>query len=302
MLRKTAALGLLLCSLLLVASPPAGFAQSLVRLTTWPVGTLTAFGLAVDAAGDVYVSGSGPNIDKFTNDGQWLQSLPANGWDIVIGPDGNVYCSSGELVHKLTPTGQVLASWGPDGTAATVFGQASAIAVNSQGEVFVADQDDFHIHKFSSTGVPLLEWVCPSTVQAPNFGEIYAMVVDAQDRLYVAEAWAGRIRRFDGSGQLLGQWDVPNGTAFGLAFDREGMLYVADMGGSTIVRTTPDGTVLERWGSEGDGPDQFLFPWSVATDRWGNLFITDMHAEVHKYGPPATPAHRTTWGRVKQGR
>jgi DNA-binding beta-propeller fold protein YncE len=69
----------------------------------------------------------------------------------------------------------------------------------------------------------------------------------------------------------------------GIAVDAAGTVYVADSDNYTIRRITPDGVVSTLAGTagargqaDGTGPAaRFTFPWGLAVDRAGNLFVAD---------------------------
>jgi sugar lactone lactonase YvrE len=84
----------------------------------------------------------------------------------------------------------------------------------------------------------------------------------------------------DGGPAILAELDLP----VGMAFDREGNLYIADSANRRVRKVSPDGTITTVAGSgiqgyEGDGgPAQkarLMYPKDVAVDAAGNIYIAD---------------------------
>jgi sugar lactone lactonase YvrE len=123
------------------------------------------------------------------------------------------------------------------------------------------------------------------------------IVADASGNMYVAERGSSTIRKITpqavvttlaGSAGQDGSMDgVGAGARFNgptrLDVDRNGNLYVADAGNSTIRRVSPEGVVTTLAGQAGvcgsaDGPGasaQFCSPQGIVLDRGGNVFVAD---------------------------
>ena len=76
---------------------------------------------------------------------------------------------------------------------------------------------------------------------------------------------------FGGVGKDDGQLFGPQG----LAFDKEGRLFVADMFNARIQVFDADGVFLYKFGERGSQPTQFENPRAVAFDSNGNLYVTE---------------------------
>lgn len=75
--------------------------------------------------------------------------------------------------------------------------------------------------------------------------------------VYLAERGRG-VWVFAADGTLQANFGAADlNDAYDVALGIEGDLFVADAGRHAIVRFQPDGTLVERWGEAGDGPDQF---------------------------------------------
>jgi DNA-binding beta-propeller fold protein YncE len=75
---------------------------------------------------------------------------------------------------------------------------------------------------------------------------------------------------------------------------------VADFRNHRIECFTDTGAYLKQWGTQGSGDGQFYFPYSVAADAAGNLYVAEVgNHRVQKFGPMPTPTKATTWGRLK---
>jgi len=202
-----------------------------------------------------------------------------------------------------------------DGTgSAARFNQLRGIAADRAGNVYAIDSvSNFAgtgatIRKITSAGVVTTVAGSPTsygsddgTGSVARFNNPFAVAADASGTIYVADTDnhairkitpAGLVTTFAGSPLLNGSNDGA-GTAArfnlprGVATDRSGNVYVADMGNSTIRKITSDGVVTTFAGSpgiagstDGTGTDaRFVRPMDVATDGSGNVYVA--HADFY---------------------
>ena len=111
------------------------------------------------------------------------------------------------------------------------------------------------------------------------------VAVDPAGNLYVSDALGNRVRQVSpqgsihtvaGTGVRGSAGDGGPATAaqlnspYGLALDRAGNLYIADLGNSRVRKVAVDGTM-----STVAGPAGFVSPRNVALDSASNLFVSD---------------------------
>lgn len=100
---------------------------------------------------------------------------------------------------------------------------------------------------------------------------------------FVDQDGRARVQLFDEEGNLqrtVRQFDVGGDrealdTPVGIVADQQGNLFITDMGSSCVKKFSPDGTLLEVFGSEGVGETELLAPRDADLDRDGNLYIAD---------------------------
>src|SRR5204863_5142304 len=84
---------------------------------------------------------------------------------IAIGPDDSIYVvdSGRNRIVKFSPDGQVLTSWGSEGTDDGQFRGQSSVAVDpTNNKVYVADPLNSRIQVFDSNGKFLSKWSVPN--------------------------------------------------------------------------------------------------------------------------------------------
>lgn len=94
--------------------------------------------------------------------------------------------------------------------------------------------------------------------------------------IYVIDK-TGRIQVFTTTGELRRIWSTPrsdNGTPTAIAF-HDGQVIIPDTHYSRILAYTPDGELLDQWGSYGNGPDRFIYPTGLRRDQEGTFFISE---------------------------
>ena len=123
-----------------------------------------------------------------------------------------------------------------------------------------------------------------------EFQKPRAVAIDDQDQLYIVDMQA-KIRVFDREGTFLRMWETPtseNGKPSGLAFDRHGILRVADTHYFRILAYSKQGELLEKLtigGKSGFGPGEFHFVTDFAEDSQGNYYISEYgeHDRIQKF-------------------
>jgi len=167
-------------------------------------------GLTVDPDGNIWVTdarGEGPRghqVFKFSPDGEVLMILGKAGvagdgpdhfnapTDVVVAANGGVFVSDGHTadsnnrVLKFSSDGRFIKSWGGSGTGPGKFLVPHALAMDSQGRVFVADRDNNRIQIFDQEGKFIAAW--------KDFGRPSGIFVSEDDTIYVSDNQSNRER------------------------------------------------------------------------------------------------------------
>jgi DNA-binding beta-propeller fold protein YncE len=173
-------------------------------------------------------------------------------------------------VTQLSPLTSTLVIGGP-GTSPGQFLDPRDVAVNSQGNIYVADTGNRRVQRLDAEGRPV------GVIEGP-FEEPLALVTDADDNLYVLDSAPGWIYRYDRNDRPTGRLGGPAAQLYhprGLAIDLDGNLYVADTGGCRVVKLAPTGEVVAKFGSKGTGKGQFVEPTDVVVAANGLMYVAD---------------------------
>lgn len=160
------------------------------------------------------------------------------------------------------------------------------VAVDAEGDLYVADSNNHRIQKFDPNGNFVTQWGGQGTAEG-QFNEPWGIAVDKQGNVYVADTWNHRIEKFGSNGNFLLQWgtfgdgvkEPLTPTQFygprAIAVDPDGNLWVTDTGNKRVLKFDSNGQSLGAFGAAGADVGQFLEPVGVATDKQGNVFVAD---------------------------
>ena len=171
--------------------------------------------------------------------------------------------------------------WGTLGSDNGQFANPTDIAVDSTGNVYVAEHYNERIQKFNSLGNFLTKWGTLGSgdgqFESPN-----GVAVDSTGNVYVVEDDINcRIQKFDSAGNFLTKWGAPGsgngefGQSKGVAVDSTGNVYVADFLNNRIQKFNNVGNFLTKWGTPGAGNGEFSYPIDVAVDSTGDVYVAD---------------------------
>jgi secreted PhoX family phosphatase len=177
---------------------------------------------------------------------------------VAVDSAGNVYVADhfNHTIRKVTAGGVVTTLAGTAGTFGSVDGTGAAarfyypdgVAVDSAGNVYVADDFNATIRKVTAGGVVTtlagaagVSGSADGTGAAASFDFPQGVAVDGAGNLYVTDSGNNIIRKVTTGGvvtTLAGRFHSPTG----VAVDSAGNVYVADTGNSTIRKITPIGS------------------------------------------------------------
>ena len=176
----------------------------------------------------------------------------------ALSPTGEIYVSDGygnARVHKFTPDGKLIRSWGEPGTDPGQFNIVHNIATDADGFVYVADRENHRVQVFDGNGKYETQWnnlhrpcalLCCGG-KHPNFiiGElgpgmaINRNVPNLGPRLSIVNGKGARIARLggeNGPGVESGKFLAPHG----IALDSNGDIYVGEVGVTNWGTSFPD--------------------------------------------------------------
>ena len=206
---------------------------------------------------------------------------------------------------------QHLASFGPDGTAATNFENVGPLAVDQEtGAVYVGDPMKQALFKFDEEGNPInfggaagyiagneisglaFNTANPGQSQAAVDSETHVIYVTSNQKIRAFEA-NGEPHEFV-SGPGAGSSEIPGAsTLAGVAVDRFGNIYASDFGDKKVRIYARTGALITVFAPESESKS-ILSPSNVAVASNGTLYITDYINPVFRFVPSSFPVKAST--------
>jgi len=222
----------------------------------------------------------------------WTTTVSNTAYGVTTDTSGNVYVAIGystlatnNKIAKYTTSGSFISEKAAYGTGNAQFKQPHDVAVDSAGNIYVADYGNHRIQKLDSTYAWV--WTVGGTAYASTDGKFYypeGIAVNSSTGLvYVADTRNNRIQIFDSTtgafvdkfgslGTGSGQFNSPKG----LAIDTSGNIYVADYGNNRIQIFNSSKEFIGQYGSTmGSSIGQFKNPSGVSVDSSGNIYVAD---------------------------
>ena len=293
-------------------------------------------GLWIDASNNLYATDAEYGaVMKIAPDGTMKRvagnlspySVPGDGvatsvsllspWNVSMDKSGNLLIAEySHRIRKVTPDGNLttiagMVHFGGDSDLAVsaILNQPSGLALDGQGNLFIADGYNYRIRKvtpdgtistIAGTGIP---GVPSNGAQATNAAVPYinAMTADGQGNLYIASNYQalkigtdGIVSVIAGTGANGNGGDGALATAAtfrgitGIAVDNSGNVYLADGYANRIRMVAADTGIVTAFagtgsrGSLGDGAlatsaslNLYGYPAPLAVDKKGNVYIGD---------------------------
>ena len=243
-------------------------------LRSWGDGVFKrAHGATIGPDDTIFLTDDGDHtVRKCTLDGKILMTLgvpgkaaPYQGGEpfnrcthVAFSPQGDIYVSDGygnSRVHKYSPDGKLLLSWGESGSDPGQFNIVHNIVTDKDGWVYVADRENNRVQVFDGNGKYETQW--------NNMHRPCALYMDTTKKdpiCYVGELGpvmavnrnvpnlGPRVSIVDHQGKLLSRFGDPHAgtapTAFlgphGLAVDSRGDLYVGEVSWTQWPQFFPD--------------------------------------------------------------
>jgi len=257
--------------------------------------------VSVDGDGNIWVYNRGSHsVIQFDVDGKvlkaWkdgtvvLHSKSAHG--LRVAPDGGLWLTGREAqtIWKYSPEGRALVAIGTfggkagDNNAPYAFDRPTGVAVDSRGDVYVADgYKNTRVVKYTADGRYIQHWGKPGTANG-EFNLVHDVAVDAQDFIYIADRGNKRVQVFTSNGGFIAKWEGI-GVPWGLAYDKwRNLMWVCDGDNGRISKLNLDGEVLGVFGENGKEPGQFDQVHNLAVDEAGNIYAAETkNSRVQKF-------------------
>ena len=292
------------------------------------------FGIAINDDGVIFIADAGDSnrIRKLAPDGsvttvagsvegyadgpgtQAAFNTPSG---LALDSEGNLFVADtgNNRIRKITPAGLVSTVAG-DGTAGYVDGPGTqaqfdgpiGLAVDTRGNIYVADTYNDRVRKITSDGVVTTVagaglGYADGPASSALFDTPCGIVVSPDGTLIVADTGNHRLRKIANGQVSTLPFSFPEEVnpadlrkPVGLALTHDGFLYVTEPDRARVVQIAPDGRARVIAGGtpadhEGSDHPRFSQTTGVAIDRRGDLYLADSGDYlVRKLSAAAGPA------------
>jgi uncharacterized protein (TIGR03663 family) len=190
---------------------------------------------------------------------------------------------------------------GRGGEEVGALSDPAGVAVDAEGNVYVADSGNGRVQKFGRDGRFLKATGKPGGGDG-EFDQPGDLALDVEGNLYVVDTWNHRVQKFDADLNLLTAWgrattDIvnPGGDEMwgprSIAVDSEGDVWVVDTGTHRVRKFSSEGEPLATVGERGKAVGQFREPVGITFDpTTGDLIVADAgNARIQRFDVQLQP-------------
>ncbi len=210
---------------------------------------------------------------------------------IAASPRGSIFIADAAgTVRVFSPEGKPAGTIGAKGKGADQLSEPQGLAVDADGNLYVADAGRHRVAVFSAEG-KFLRALGTRGAGAGQLSSPRGVAVAADGVVYVADTGNNRVQVFSsdgvfllgfgGPGEGLGQFKEPTAVTFSPA----GRVYVMDQ--KRVQSFTASGqflALLER-PKVNEKDKEPPTPQGLAADAFGALYVAGSHQKVEEYGP-----------------
>ena len=225
-----------------------------------------------------------------TGSGPGFFEAPAG---VALDAAGNLYIAElfGYRVQKLGPRDSTIALIGGPGNGPGQLIQPADVVIDQRQRLWVTDRGNHRLQWFTLDGGFLGAF--GDTARVEFFNPNGLGLDPNAPYLYVADTSHHRIRKFDISGDMPvpvanfgqrgsgpGDLDQP----LDVAISRNGEIHISEWGNNRLQILSPEGIFRMSFGRTGNQPGQFSAPAGVSVDSLDNIYVSDtFNGRVQKF-------------------
>ena len=196
-------------------------------------------GMRIDSEGHIWTTDvNADTVRKMNPEGEILLTINPDDTplmneptDLAIGLEGEIFVLVGHgqgepHVLKFDREGELLKSWGEQGTGPSQFDTPHSVVIDTEGMVYVADRQNRRIQIFDRDGNYVKEWAYK--------GLPCGLYIHSDGTMYMVSGFAGEILELDENGRAVGRNGQPGrglgefGEAHYMTLTPNGDIWVAD--------------------------------------------------------------------------
>jgi hypothetical protein len=204
---------------------------------------------------------------------------------VAADASGGVWVTCGTTIRRYAVFGTeqtTAVEAGSAGAGPGQYGRVRAMAVDGAGCLLVADTGQGRILRYAPDGAFVESWGGQEPFELSRGSwSLTGLAVDALGQVYVVDQMRARVVVFDAHGKgvrVFGGGVCPKPT--GVAVSPAGYAFVGDCQARAVFVFGPDGQCLGSLGGTLPNGAVLKYPWGMAIDRRGDLWVADAQGDT----------------------
>lgn len=175
-----------------------------------PAGLNEIYGIAADEADRIYITGAN-GVEVYSTEGDLISRFPFpdTAYCIAVAPDGNLLLGMEDHIGMMSPAGEIIARWKPEGKNSIL----TSVATDGT-DVFVADAGEKIVYHYDMQG-NLLNRIGEkdSLAGIPGFvipSPYFDLRLGRDNELWVVNSGRHLFEAFRRDGTLISTWGTPS--------------------------------------------------------------------------------------------